>query len=153
MPYRICKIFEVESGHMLSKHPDLCKYPHGHSRKVEVVLEAAQLDRNEMVCDFKAVKDAVGAYIKTFDHALCVNTKDKQFKKLRAAYGKQIIPFDGYDPTTEVMAKTIFAEAKKRLAAYAANRKAKYPLAAGVRLASVRVWETSSSWAEYAEEA
>ena len=57
MPYRICKTFEIENGHMLSKHPDLCKFPHGHSRKVEIVLEADTLDHNEMVCDFKAFKD------------------------------------------------------------------------------------------------
>ncbi len=151
MPYRICKIFEVESGHMLSKHPDLCKYPHGHSRKVELVLEAEALDANEMVCDFKAVKDSVGEYLQSFDHALCVNTKDKNFKKLKAAYGKQIIAFEGCDPTTEVMAKVIFDTAKRRLAAYAANKRARYPIAPGVRLARVRVWETSSSWAEYAE--
>jgi 6-pyruvoyltetrahydropterin/6-carboxytetrahydropterin synthase len=151
MPYRICKIFEIESGHMLSKHPDLCKYPHGHSRKVEIVLEAEMLDRNEMVCDFKALKDALGDYLQSFDHAMCVNTEDPNFALLKAAYGAQIIPFMGEDPTTEVMARTIFAEAKNRLAAYAASQKAKYPIPAKVRLTRVRVWETSSSWAEYAE--
>ena len=31
MPYRICKTFEVESGHMLSKHPDLCKFPQSYT--------------------------------------------------------------------------------------------------------------------------
>jgi 6-pyruvoyltetrahydropterin/6-carboxytetrahydropterin synthase len=151
MPYRICKIFEIESGHMLSKHPDLCKYPHGHSRRVEVVLEAGTLDRNEMVCDFKALKDALGDYLQSFDHALCVNTKDPNFAQLKAAYGAQIISFNGEDPTTEVMARAIFVEAKKRLAAYVKKRKAKYPITTDLRLASVRVWETSSSWAEYAE--
>jgi 6-pyruvoyltetrahydropterin/6-carboxytetrahydropterin synthase len=151
MPYRICKTFEVESGHMLSKHPDLCKFPHGHSRKVEFILEAAALDRNEMVCDFKVLKDAVGEYLQSFDHSLCVNTRDPNFPQLQAAYGKQIIAFDAQDPTTEVIAKTIFDEAKKRLAAYAANVQSKYPLGQNVRLIRVRVWETSSSWAEYAE--
>jgi len=151
MPYCICKTFEIESGHMLSKHPDLCKYPHGHSRTVEFVLEAAELDKNEMVCDFKALKDALGDYLQSFDHALCVNTKDKNFKKMKAAFGKQIIAFNQQDPTTEVMAHTIFLEAKKRLAAYAANHRAKYPITRQVRLTRVRVWETSSSWAEFAE--
>ncbi len=151
MPYRICKIFEIESGHMLSKHPDLCKYPHGHSRKVEVVIEAADLDKNEMVCDFKALKESLWDYLKTFDHALCVNTRDPQFATLRAAYGAQIIAFESQDPTTEVLAQAIFKEAKKRLAHYAANPQATYPIAHPIRLVSVRVWETSSSWAEYGE--
>jgi len=136
---------------MLSKHPDLCKYPHGHSRKVEVVLEADSLDQHEMVCDFKALKDALGDYLQSFDHAMCVNTQDPNFAQLKAAYGTQIIAFVGEDPTTEVMARTIFVEAKKRLAAYAASSDAKYPIAVALRLARVRVWETSSSWAEYDE--
>ena len=151
MPYRICKIFEIESGHMLSKHPDLCKFPHGHSRKVEVVLEAKKLDRHEMVCDFKALKEALGDYLQSFDHALCVNTEDPNFAQLKHAYGAQVIAFEQQDPTTEVMARTIFVEAKKRLAAYRKDRKAKYPITVAVELASVRVWETSSSWAEFGE--
>ena len=63
MPYRICKTFEVENGHMLSKHPDKCRFPHGHTRKIELVLEADALDGNDMVCDFKAVKEAVGEFL------------------------------------------------------------------------------------------
>ena len=47
--YRICKTFEVENAHMLSKHPEKCKFPHGHSRKIEVVISAAQLDSADMV--------------------------------------------------------------------------------------------------------
>ena len=37
MPYRICKSLEVENGHMLAKHPDKCRFPHGHTRKIEFI--------------------------------------------------------------------------------------------------------------------
>jgi len=136
---------------MLSKHPDLCKFPHGHSRKIEFVIETASLDKNEMVCDFKVLKEAMDDYLKSFDHAMCVNTNDPNFKQLKETYGPQIIAFKGKDPTTEIIAKTIFDEARKRLAAYAADKNARYPVVNAIRLVSVRVWETSSSWAEYAE--
>ena len=63
MPFRICKTFEIESGHLLSKHPDKCRFPHGHSRTVEVVLAADQLDANDMVCDFQTVKSALTAFL------------------------------------------------------------------------------------------
>ena len=56
MPYRICKSLEVENGHMLAKHPDKCQFPHGHTRKVEFVIEADDLDDRQMVCDFKIIK-------------------------------------------------------------------------------------------------
>jgi 6-pyruvoyltetrahydropterin/6-carboxytetrahydropterin synthase len=48
------------------------------------------------------------------------------------------------------MAKTIFDHATQALAEYAGSENARYPLRLEVRLVSVRVWETTSSWAEYA---
>lgn len=149
MPYRICKTFEIENGHMLSKHPDLCKFPHGHSRKVEIVLEADTLDQNEMVCDFKAFKETLLEYLKTLDHAICVNTQDSNFKQLKDAFGDRVVAFEAVDPTTEVMAKTIHDVLKTKLAAYAANLATRYPLRSSVRVVKVRLWETSCSWAEY----
>jgi 6-pyruvoyltetrahydropterin/6-carboxytetrahydropterin synthase len=47
------------------------------------------------------------------------------------------------------MARHIFEVAATRLAAYAATTANRYPLRSEVRLASVRVWETATSWAEY----
>ena len=152
MPYRICKTIDIENGHMLSKHPDACRFPHGHTRRVEFVLEADSLDANEMVCDFKSVKDVVGDFLATLDHALCVNTDDPAFTELRARYGERIVPFEKQDPTTEVIARRIFDVASERLRNYAQNA-SKYPVRPEVRLLSVRVWETATSWAEYAESA
>jgi len=149
MPYRICKTIEIENGHMLARHPDNCRFPHGHSRKVELVLEADELDANGMVCDFKAVKEAVSGYLDQFDHALCINTEDPMFETLRQAYGERVIPFEMTEPTTEVLAKTFFDSCGKLLAEYSSRTDAAYHLARGVRLVRVRVWETSSSWAEF----
>ncbi len=134
---------------MLSKHPDKCRFPHGHTRKVEFVLEAGALDGNEMVCDFKVVKEIVHDFLEGYDHALCMNTADPEFARMKAAYGERIIAFTDVDPTTEVMAETIFRYFKEQLAAHAADPARKYPVRAEVRLISVKLWETSSSWAEY----
>lgn len=149
MSYRICKTLEIENGHMLTHHPDKCRFPHGHSRKIEIVIEADALDAGGMVCDFKIVKDAVGDYLETFDHALCVNTRDPMFETLKEAYGERIIPFTDTEPTTEVLAKTFFDQIARGLAAYAQCAGTRYKLRPSVRLVKVRVWETSSSWAEY----
>ena len=149
MPYRICKIIEVENAHMLSKHADACKYPHGHSRRIELTLESDQLDKNDMVCDFKAIKAATEEFVCRFDHAMCVNTDDPNFESLKQAYKERIIPFEGADPTTEVLARHIFEECKRLLDEYAKQRINRYSLNSPVRLTKVRVWETSNSWAEY----
>ena len=151
MPYRICKTFDIESGHMLSKHPDLCKFPHGHSRKVELVLEADGLEQNEMVCDFNALKDSMCDYLQTLDHAICVNTNDPQFKQLKQAYGDRVVAFEALDPTTEILAKTIHEVLKRNLSSYTSNPASKYPITTAIRIVKVRVWETTSSWAEYNE--
>lgn len=151
MSFRICKTIEIENGHMLSKHPDKCRFPHGHSRKVEIILEAENLDAGGMVCDFKIVKEAVGEYLETFDHALCMNTQDPMFATLKEAYGDRVIAFSDTEPTTEVLAKTFFDAIREGLAAYGSQPSPRYLLRDSVRLKRVRVWETSSSWAEYEE--
>lgn len=151
MPYRICKSIEIENGHMLSRHPDKCRFPHGHTRKVEFVLESADLDDHQMVCDFKIIKEAVGEWLDRFDHALCMNTADPAYGDFKARYGERVIGFDEEDPTTELMAREIFRHTLEALAAYRARPGIPYALRDSVRLVRVRVWETSSSWAEYAE--
>lgn len=149
MPYRICKTLEVESGHMLSKHPDKCQFPHGHTRTVEIVIESDELDANEMVCDFKIIKAALGDWLDRFDHAMCMNTADPAYAEFKERYGDRVIGFENLDPTTEVMAKTIFDHACTALADYSAREDSAYRLQSGARVLSVRVWETASSWAEY----
>jgi len=149
MPYRICKTLEIENGHMLSKHPDKCQFPHGHTRKVEFVIEADTLDENEMVCDFKIIKEALGEWLDSFDHAMCMNTSDPAYSDFKERYGERVIGFENQDPTTELLTKTIFDHAQNALADYSVNPEPRYPLRDGVRLVSIKVWETTSSWAEY----
>ena len=147
MPYRIGKTFEIESGHILSKHPGKCRFPHGHSRLVEVVLAADALDANDMVCDFKAVKLALQTFLDSWDHALALNTDDPNFAFFQEKHGARIVAFAHTDPTTEVMAHSVFDELVRALAA--ARRSGDFAIGAGVRVERVRVTETSSSWAEY----
>jgi 6-pyruvoyltetrahydropterin/6-carboxytetrahydropterin synthase len=151
MPFRICKSFEIESGHMLSKHPDKCAFPHGHTRKVEFVVEADELDENEMVCDFKIIKELVSDFLDRLDHSMCMNTEDPRYADFKASYGDRVVGFKGADPTTEVIAKRLFDHCRDKLAEYADTPREKYRLRRAVRIIKVRVWETSSSWAEYGD--
>lgn len=150
MPFRIAKSFTVESGHLLTKHPGACRFPHGHSRTIEIVVAADVLDERDMVCDFKALKAAAAEVVARFDHTFALNTSDPRFGEFRAAYGDRIIAFERTDPTSEVLARDIFRELRQRLAAPGAGGN-EFPVAARVRLERVRVTETASSWAEYWE--
>lgn len=152
MPYRIAKTLTFESGHQLSKHRGRCRFPHGHSRTVEVVLAADRLDANDMVCDFKAVKRLLEAFLDRWDHALCLNTADPGYPFLKQTYGDRVISFTDTDPTSEVMARTIFDTLQASLSAQLAEPAAELPIPSGVRLERVRVTETATSWAEYSAE-
>lgn len=44
---------------MLSKHAANCRFPHGHSRRIDIVVVSDELDAGDMVCDFKALKAAL----------------------------------------------------------------------------------------------
>lgn len=139
MPFRIAKSFTVESGHLLTKHPGSCRFPHGHSRTIEIIVTSDQLDAADMVCDFKALKAAATDAVHRFDHTFALNTADPRFAELRAAYGEHVVAFPDTDPTTEVLAREIFQQVRAKL---------QVP---GVRLERVRVTETATSWAEYWE--
>lgn len=145
MPYRVCKAFDIESGHMLSKHPGRCRFPHGHTRRVEVVLAADDLDAHDMVCDFSAIKHALAEHLDEYDHAMVVNSADPAAAAI-ASISERVIVFENEDPTTEALARRIYEYLESRLADRAHFR-------AGVRLERVRVGETPTSWAEYAHDA
>ncbi len=149
MPFRIAKSFTIESGHLLTKHPGACRFPHGHSRTVEIVVTADALDGHDMVCDFKALKTAVAETIGRYDHTFALNTADPRFRDLRSAYGERVLGFTNTDPTTEVLAREIFCEVRAQMTAAAAD--AEFPIPDAVKLERVRVTETGTSWAEYWE--
>ena len=102
-----------------------------------------------MIFDFKLIGRMIGEFLETYDHALCMNTDDPQFEFFKKTYGDRIIGFDGEDPTTEVMARTIFEHTTASLKKFVTDPDPEYPVRAEVRLYKIRVWETTSSWAEY----
>ena len=149
--FRIAKTFEVEYGHRLSKHPEKCRFPHGHSLRIEVVARGRELNDQDMVCDYKALKMIVVDVVERLDHAMALNSSDPQLKGL-AAIGDRVLLFEDCDPTTEVLARWVFEQMAERLAAGRTVRTptgATYEIPAGLELERIRVWETSTSWGEY----
>ena len=152
MRYRVCRAFEVESGHMLSKHAGRCRYPHGHTRRVEVVVSREGLDERDMVCDFKALKLAVAGHLERLDHALAVNSEDPALGGFSGELRARVVVFAGEDPTTEVLARSIFEHVAGEIArggSYVDGDGLVYVLPRDLVLERVRVGETSSTWAEY----
>ncbi|OFV82145.1 MAG: hypothetical protein A2Y78_09910 [Acidobacteria bacterium RBG_13_68_16] len=152
--FRIAKRFEIESGHRLSKHPEKCRFPHGHTRTIEVVLCANSLDENDMVCDYKALKTVVERELERFDHAMLLAATDPHRESF-APFSERVVLLEEGDPTTEVLARHLFhriAKAFRPGMEVAAPGGAVYRVPASVRLERVRVWETASTWGEYGED-
>ena len=149
--HRICKTFEFESGHVLSKSMDRCRFPHGHSRRVEVVLASGQLNEHDMVCDFRWIKLALQDILARLDHAMCINQSDPRREHFNNM-GAKLELFQDRDPTSEVIARLIFdhlaAKLSRRLE-LTSDDGSVYLVPDGLRLERVRLWETSTSWAEY----
>lgn len=74
----IRKLFKFENAHIVRNcSSDRCSRSiHGHSYKVEVLLEAFALDNGQMIYDFGLMKGTLRDIIDAFDHAICFWDKD-----------------------------------------------------------------------------
>jgi 6-pyruvoyltetrahydropterin/6-carboxytetrahydropterin synthase len=151
--YRVCKVFDIESGHMISKHPSRCRYPHGHSRRIELVLAAEELNGHDMVVDFKWIRLAIGGLLDRLDHALCINSLDPLLEDVQKV-SQRIVTFDGVDPTTEILARYIFDHLQAKISSgeVMSDAEGRYTIDPNIRLERVRVWETATTWAEYSRD-
>jgi 6-pyruvoyltetrahydropterin/6-carboxytetrahydropterin synthase len=108
-----------EAAHHLTSYKGRPEPSHGHSWRVEAVLETPELDSEGLGFDFVEVRGALRELAGRFDHR-DINT---------------VTPFDRTSPTTERLAAWFFDELAPRLP--------------GARLAEVTVWEGPDCSATY----
>ena len=129
---KITKTMYTETAHRLQSHAGRCKNIHGHSYKFEVTLETDQLQLNCMVEDFSDLKKKMNSVIDNFDHSIVLEENDPMLPII-AQYGQRLLVWPEA-PTAESMA-------------YHTARKLE-PLYPNCKI-TVRVWETTTRWAEY----
>ncbi len=140
---RITKQFSFETGHALYGYDGKCKNVHGHSYKLSVTVIGAPItDRNNpkfgMVIDFTDLKKIVKEEIVDhFDHATVFNqtTPHVELAHELKTRGHHVILVD-YQPTSENMVLDFADKIKKRLPSE-------------IRLFSLRLQETETSFAEW----
>lgn len=109
--YKIKTELDLAVSHRLSKHKGGCKNIHGHNLKVIVCVKSPVLDENDMVIDFKDLKNGLKYVHDFFDHSLLLNEKDEQLKRNIAAYQgmeEAKIHIFPNDPTAEKLAEGIY---------------------------------------------
>lgn len=60
------------------KHKQHCRFVHGDSREFKFWFEASELDENNFVVDFAALKELKSWLMDWFDHTVLVNQDDPE---------------------------------------------------------------------------
>ena len=134
----IVQRLEWDAMHRIPGHEGACKAYHGHHYAAEIAVTASKLDALGRVVDFSVIEDVVGGWIKAhFDHTAILYAKDdepsvKAVIEANKRLGKPVYLLDGH-PTVEVIAAELGHVAAALLAPH------------GVRVVSVRLWETPES--------
>lgn len=122
--YTLKVVTDFSSAHSLRDYPGDCRRFHGHNWKLEVEVEAQQLDELGMAVDFKTIKQAAREAAAELDHR----------------YLNEVPPFDEVNPTAENMAAHLY----RRLGG-ALDRE-------GLRVSAVTLWETERACVRYTED-
>lgn len=139
---RVTKEFPFEMSHVLWNYDGPCKNVHGHSYRLFVTIAGIPVEnienpKNGMVMDFSDLKTIVRKEIvDLFDHSVVLSNqidreKAKTFKKM---FGNTVLV--NYQPTCE----NLVADFAARIAPH---------LPAGVKLHSLKLYETATSFAEW----
>lgn len=98
-------MFEVKveghfsSAHRLLNYQGKCENPHGHNWKVEIYARGEELDKSNILIDFKVMKKELNNFLDELDHIDLNEHKDLK----------------GQSPSSEFLSKYIYVELKKRI--------------------------------------
>ncbi len=107
---------DFSAAHSLPRYPGKCRNLHGHTYKVEVIVEGDKKPDSECVADFSELKEVLREVLELVDHK----------------YLNEIIEY----PTSENIALFLKSELENKL------KESKL----GVTLYSLRVWEGKDKW-------
>lgn len=142
---RLTKEFRFEAAHALKGYNGPCSNVHGHSYILSVTVSGVPVKDSSspklgMVMDFSDLKQIIKEnIIDPFDHSLILPSghKDLNLPSTTDLFSKII--YTDYQPTTENM----LLDLADRISSF---------LPAGIQLISLRLRETSSSYAEWYRE-
>ncbi len=120
--YQVSVRQHFDAAHYLRGYQGRCERVHGHRFQVVVSLQAQELDDIGLAFDFVELKGRLNEILGRFDHDLL----------------NEVSPFDGINPSSENIARTIYDELKD-----------KFPQRP-VSISSIEVWESPDAHITYA---
>lgn len=145
----IRKLFKFENAHIVRGcTTQRCSQNiHGHSYKVEVLLESNYLDDGQMVYDFGLTKLAIKELIDSFDHGITLWSKDDPaYLKAMKVHSARWIELP-VSPSAEQFSRVIYLMVERVLACTVMQNSER-----DVRLHSIIVHETDTGYAQGFEE-
>ena len=94
--YKLTIHTRFSAAHFLQDYPGACAQVHGHNWKVEVRVQAEELDESGMAIDFHDLKARTREIVEGLDHR----------------YLNDLPAFQRQNPTAENIARLIFEEAR-----------------------------------------
>ncbi|MFQ5900967.1 MAG: 6-carboxytetrahydropterin synthase QueD [Thermodesulfobacteriota bacterium] len=119
--YELNIITDFSAAHSLRNYKGKCEALHGHNWKIEVYVQAKELDSIGLALDFKVLKRETDRLLDGLDH-VCLN---------------EISPFNEINPSSENIARVLFEQLSNVI-----NKE-------GVKVSKVRVWESDRAAAAY----
>ena len=141
----IRKLFKFENAHIVRDcSTQRCSENiHGHSYKVEVLLESNYLDNGQMVYDFGLTKLYIKELIDSFDHAITLWTKDDNaYIEAMKKYSNRWVELP-VSPSAEQFSRVIYLMVERVLACTDMQNGER-----AVKLHSIIVHETETGYAQ-----
>ena len=141
----IRKLFKFENAHIVRNCTTrrCSENIHGHSYKIEVLLESNYLDNGQMVYDFGLTKQYIKEMIDSFDHSITLWSKDDEgYRSDMKKYSKRWIELP-VSPSAEQFSRVIYLIVERILACTVMVNGER-----DVRLHSIIVHETETGYAE-----
>ncbi len=141
----IRKLFKFENAHIVRDcTTQRCSENiHGHSYKIEVLLESNYLDNGQMVYDFGLTKRYIKELIDSFDHAITLWSKDeRQYIEAMKTYSNRWIELP-VSPSAEQFSRVIYLMVERILACTDMQNGERE-----VKLHSIIVHETETGYAQ-----
>ena len=142
---KIRKLFKVESSHIVRNcTSDRCSNSvHGHSARIEVILESKTLDNAGMVYDFGLMKGGIKEWIDSMDHCHLIWDKDlDDYKDFFKGMNKRWIQLP-FNPSAEMLSMFVFVHVQHIL-----DHQRMMNDEGDIRVVAVRYHETDTGWAE-----
>lgn len=141
----IRKLFKFENAHIVRDCTTrrCSENIHGHSYKIEVLLESNYLDNGQMVYDFGLTKRSIKEMIDSFDHAITLWSKDDvAYVTAMKTYSNRWIELP-VSPSAEQFSRVIYLIVERILACTGMQNGEK-----NVSLHSIIVHETETGYAQ-----